>query len=80
MLRKTERDSPATALSRSASAKTTAAFLPPSSKDTGFTRGATARMIADPVPDSPVKVTPSMSGWVVRNSPADPGPKPCTTL
>ena len=58
--------------SRSASANTRAAFLPPSSNETGFTVGATARMIAEPVPDSPVNVTPSTPGWVVRNSPADP--------
>ena len=29
-----------------------------------------------PVADSPVKVTASTPGWVVRNSPADSGPKP----
>ncbi|KAG1577738.1 hypothetical protein G6F46_015827 [Rhizopus delemar] len=34
-------------------------------------------MMVAPVADSPVKVMPSMSGCVVRNSPADPGPKPC---
>src|SRR5689334_23285520 len=37
-------------------------------------------MIVEPVEDSPVKVTPSMSGCVVRNSPAEPGPNPWTTL
>ena len=42
VLANTDRVSPATAASRSASAKTIAAFLPPSSNETGRTRGATA--------------------------------------
>jgi hypothetical protein len=37
-------------------------------------------MMASPVRVSPVKVMPSTPGWVVRNSPAEFGPKPCTTL
>jgi hypothetical protein len=37
-------------------------------------------MIAAPVRVSPVKVIALTSGWVVRNSPAEFGPKPCTTL
>ena len=37
-------------------------------------------MIALPVRDSPVKVMASISGSVVMNSPAEPGPKPCTRL
>ena len=79
-LAKTERAVPSTAASKSASANTSAAFLPPSSKDTGFTPGATARMMAAPVADSPVKVMPSISGCVVMNSPAEPGPKPWVRL
>ncbi|MNT77028.1 hypothetical protein D3C72_2161000 [compost metagenome] len=51
--------------------------MPPNSNDTGFTPGATARMMVAPVADSPVKVMPSMSGCVVRNSPAESGPNPC---
>ena len=71
---------PSTVASKSQSANTMAAFLPPSSKDTSFTPSATAFMMAAPVRDSPVKVTASMPGWVVSASPAEPGPKPCTTL
>ena len=37
-------------------------------------------MILRPVFDSPVNVTRSTSGLVVRPSPASPGPKPLTTL
>ncbi|VVJ18425.1 Uncharacterised protein [Amycolatopsis camponoti] len=37
-------------------------------------------MIVAPVEDSPVKVTPSTPECWVRNSPAEPGPKPWTTL
>jgi hypothetical protein len=37
-------------------------------------------MIAAPVVVSPVKVMPFTSGCVVMNSPAESGPKPCTTL
>src|SRR5437899_578312 len=52
-----ERSTPATAASKSASANTTAAFLPPSSNETSFTPSATAFMMALPVFDSPVKVS-----------------------
>src|SRR5437667_11905626 len=71
---------PATASSKSQSANTMAAFLPPSSKETGFTVGATAFMIAAPVRDSPVKVTAFTSACWVRNSHTESGPKPWTTL
>ncbi len=56
------------------------AFLPPSSKETGRTPFAAAAMMASPVRVSPVKVIASTSGWRVKNSPAEFGPKPCTTL
>ena len=36
--------------------------LPPSSNETGRTRGATVAMMRAPVADEPVKVTPSMPG------------------
>src|SRR5688572_32118060 len=52
----TARDTPSTVLSKSASANTIAAFLPPSSNETAFTSAAAARMIALPVLVSPVKV------------------------
>ena len=71
---------PSIIFSKSQSAKIRAAFLPPSSKDTGFTPAAAACMMAVPVRDSPVKVMASMSGWRVMNSPAEFGPKPCTRL
>ncbi len=80
VLVKLERVTPATALSKSQSAKTTAAFLPPSSNETSFTPSATAFMMVLPVRDSPVKVIASISGWRDRNSPAEPPPKPCTRL
>ena len=80
VLVKLERITPSTAASKSQSANTMAAFLPPSSKDTSFTPSATVFMMAAPVRDSPVKVTASMPGWRVSASPAEPGPKPCTTL
>ena len=37
-------------------------------------------MMAEPVPLSPVKVIASTFGCDVRNSPAEPSPKPCTRL
>ena len=70
---------PATALSKSASANTMPAFLPPSSKLTGRTPLAAAAMMASPVRVSPVKVMPLTRGCLVMNSPAEPGPKPCST-
>ena len=71
---------PLKAASKSASANTTAAFLPPSSKDSAFTESAALLMIADPVADSPVKAMAFTSGWLTSASPADFGPKPCTRL
>lgn len=71
---------PATASSRSASAKTRPAFLPPSSKETGASRAAAARMIAVPVRDAPVKATASTPGCSVSHWPAESGPRPCTRL
>src|SRR5262245_51444852 len=71
---------PCAVSSKSQSANTIAAFFPPSSNETGFTVDATAFMIAAPVRDSPVKVIASTSSCVVRNSPAESGPKPWTTL
>ncbi len=80
MLEKIALDRPAAAASKSQSAKTMPGFFPPSSKEIGFTVGATAFMIAAPVAVSPVNVIPFTSGCVVMNSPAESGPKPCTTL
>ncbi len=57
-----------------------AGFLPPSSIDTGLMPFDEARMIAAPVRVSPVKVMASIPAWVVSSSPAEPGPKPWTTL
>ena len=71
---------PSTAASKSQSANTRPAFLPPSSNDTPRVPSAAAFMIAVPVRVSPVKVIASTPLCRVRNSPADPGPKPCTTL
>jgi len=65
---------------RRKSANTMAAFLPPISRDTGRAPSAAAFMMAAPVRVSPVKVMAFTPGWVVTNSPAEPGPKPCTTL
>jgi hypothetical protein len=75
-----ERVTVATALSKSQSANTTAAFLPPSSSDTGRMPSAPAFMMAVPVLVSPVKVMPLTSGWAVRKEPAELTPKPLTTL
>jgi len=41
---------------------------------------AAAFMMAAPVAVSPVKVMASTPGCRVRSSPAEPGPKPWTTL
>ena len=80
VFRKLERATPSTALSKSQSSNTSAAFLPPSSKDTGRTPSAAWRMIVAPVRDSPVKVMPLTRGWVTIASPVEPGPKPWTRL
>ena len=80
LLANTERMVPSMAASKSQSANTMAAFLPPISRLTGRAPCAAAFMIAAPVRVSPVKVIAFTSGWVVTNSPAESGPKPCTTL
>jgi hypothetical protein len=69
-----------TAASRSASAKTRLAPLPPSSRLTGVRLAAAARAIARPVADSPVNTMRSIAGDSVSHCPAASGPKPCTTL
>jgi hypothetical protein len=46
---------------------------------TGRTPRAAAAMMASPVRVSPVKVMPLTPGCWVMNSPAEPGPKPCST-
>ncbi|MMZ60367.1 hypothetical protein D1872_224530 [compost metagenome] len=68
------------ALSRSASSNTILAALPPSSKDTRFSVSAPIFIIAFPVVVSPVNEIKSTSGSAVIYSPADPLPKPWTTL
>src|ERR1700722_3232649 len=80
VFKNTASDNPLTASSKLQSAKTTAAFFPPSSNETGFPVEAPDFMIAAPVLDSPVNVIASTSACLVRNSPADSGPNPCTTL
>ena len=79
-LANTERIVPSIAASKSQSANTIAGFLPPISNDTGRAPLDAAFMIASPVRVSPVKVMALTSGWEVTNSPAEPGPNPCTTL
>src|SRR5437763_9870874 len=76
----TERLVTITAESNYASTNTTAAFSPPSSKDSAFTESAALLMMAAPVADSPVKATAFTSGWRTSASPVEPGPKPCTRL
>ena len=68
------------ALSKSQSANTMEAFLPPISSDTGREPLAAAFMMTSPVRVSPVKVSASTSGWAVRKAPAELAPKPFTTL
>src|ERR1700722_4850941 len=80
VFRNTASLNPSTVRSKSQSANTTAAFFPPSSKEIGFTDAATVFIMAAPVADSPVNVTAATPGCFVKNSPAEPGPKPCTTL
>jgi hypothetical protein len=63
-----------TALSRSASAKTRFAPLPPSSRLTGVRLPAAAAVIVRPVPDSPVTVIRSTRGSAVSAAPAESGP------
>jgi hypothetical protein len=77
---KTERVRPAVTAAMSASWKMMAGFFPPSSIDTGLMPLDEARRIAAPVRVSPVKVMASRPACVVSSSPAEPGPKPWTTL
>ncbi len=60
---------PLTALSRSASAKTTFGDLPPSSSETRALRSAAARAIALPVDVEPVNAILSTPGWLTRAIP-----------
>ena len=59
-----------TAASKSASAKMTFGFLPPSSRATRFTVSAACLAIILPVTRPPVKETISTSGWVDSGLPA----------
>ncbi|MNR06596.1 hypothetical protein D3C85_1226710 [compost metagenome] len=68
-----------TASSRSASARTMAGALPPSSRFSLVMFGAAAAMIREPVPTLPVKLIRSMPAWLVSTLPA-PAPVPLTTL
>ena len=65
------------AAGRSASAKTTLGFLPPSSRATRFTVAAAAAMIERPVCRPPVKETRSTSGLSTSGCPAA-APAPVT--
>ena len=67
------------AAGRSASAKTTLGFLPPSSSATRFTVAAAAAMIARPVSRPPVKETRSTAGSSTSGAPAV-APAPSTRL
>ena len=65
----------AAAVSRSASAKTMLADLPPSSRVTRLSWSAALRMIPWPTAVDPVKQTLRTSGWVTKRSPTtDPLP------
>ncbi len=66
-----------TAVSKSASAKTTLGFLPPSSSATFFTVAAAAAMIRLPVSRPPVKETMSTAGSSDSGAPTS-GPVPRT--
>ncbi len=57
------------AVPKSASSRTIAADLPPSSRNTFFSVSLAAAMIARPVGVDPVKVTMSTSGLVVSAAP-----------
>ena len=67
------------ARSKSASAKTTTGFLPPSSKCTRFKVAEPCAMMWLPVAVSPTKPTALMSGCSVSAFPAS-SPSPCTQL
>src|SRR5690606_22399252 len=69
-----------TAVSRSASANTTFAPLPPSSRLTGTRLPPAIRAMARPVLDAPVNVIRSIPALSVSACPADSGPYPWTTL
>jgi hypothetical protein len=77
---KQERRVPSTAASKSASAKTMAGVLAAQLEGHRTRMPSAAFMMAAPVRVSPVKVMALTPGWRVRNSPAESGPKPCTTL
>src|SRR5579864_29261 len=66
--------SPSTALSRSASSKTTNGDLPPSSSDNFFVVPAVALRIARPTSVEPVNAILSTSGCATRASPERPSP------
>lgn len=68
-----------TAVSKSASAKTTLGFLPPSSSATFFTVAAAVAMIRLPVSTPPVKDTMSTRGSSESGAPTS-GPVPRTRL
>ena len=67
------------AVLKSASSRTMAADLPPSSRKTFFSVALAAAMIARPVGVDPVKVTMSTSGLVVSAAPTA-GSAPESTL
>lgn len=68
-----------TAVSKSASAKMTLGFLPPSSSATFFTVTAAVAMMCLPVSSPPVKETMSTAGSSESGAPAS-GPAPRTRL
>lgn len=70
---------PATAASRSASSRTTAAPLPPSSINCRFIPRPHTSAMRCPTDVEPVKLTMSTSGESTAASPAS-GPEPVTTL
>ena len=78
-LRKPARTTPATVDSISQSAKTTLAFLPPSSRLSFLNAGAADAATFSPVDVPPVNETRSTSEWATSGAPA-PTPSPCTRL
>ena len=78
-LPKTAIGAAAAARSRSASAKTTFALLPPSSSVTRFSVSAAPRAIARPVTVEPVKAIFATPGWTTSAAPASL-PRPQTTF
>lgn len=67
------------ALSKSASAKTRAGLLPPSSGERRLRWSAALRMTIFPVSVSPVRVRRGTRGWATKAAPAS-SPKPWTRL